>query len=232
MGNQILSKTEIAKRKLAHWASEFHRSPAEEWANASTHIAGVVFSIFALTFMCVLTAQGRDPYKIVSCAIYGFSLIVLFNASALYHLIWKWKVKAVFQIMDHLSIYLLIAGSYTPFALVTLRHGAVGWWIFGISWGLAVLGILSELLVKPRKEWLSLTIMLLMGWQIVCVFKTLINHISTSGLVMLIVGGGVYTLGVIFYAMDRVPYMHTIWHLFVLGGAVCHWVAITFGVLL
>lgn len=217
---------------MAKWASEFHRTSGEEWANAATHLAGLVFGIFALTFMCVLAAQQGDPRRVVSCAIYGSTLIVLYNFSMLYHLIWKWRVKAVFQIMDHISIYLLIAGTYTPFALVTLSESWRGWTIFGTAWGLAAIGILSEICIRPRKEWLALTITLLMGWQIILVFKTICSNLSTCALVMLIAGGVTYTLGVIFYAMDRVPYMHTIWHCFVLGGTVCHWVAITFGVIL
>lgn len=222
----------IKDSRLKRWALEFHRSSGEEWANAATHLAGLVFGIFALTFMCVLAAQGGEPRKIVSCAIYGVTLIVLYNFSMLYHLIWKWKVKAVFQILDHISIYLLIAGSYTPFALVTLKESWVGWAIFGCAWGLAAVGICAELLLRPRKEWLSITVTLLMGWQIVLAFRPLLNSISTLGLVMVIVGGVVYSIGVIFYVLDKVPYMHTVWHCFVLAGSVCHWVAITFGVIL
>lgn len=217
--------------QLSAWAKEFHRSAGEEWANASTHLLGVVFSIFALTFMCVITGQLRAPAKIVSGAIYGASLLLLYSSSMLYHLIWKWRVKAVFQELDHISIYLLISGSYTPFALVTLGGTGLGWWVLGISWGLCLLGILAEIFCKPRKEWLTLTITLLMGWQIIFCFKPVFTNLNTVGLAMLIVGGGVYTLGVIFYIMDKVPYMHTVWHVFTLGGSVCHWVAITFGVL-
>lgn len=218
--------------QLEKWANDFHRSSGEEWANAATHGAGLIFGIFALTFMCVLAAQQGDAKRIVSCAIYGSTLIVLYNFSMLYHLIWKWRVKAVFQIMDHISIYLLIAGTYTPFSLVTLSESWRGWTVFGIAWGLALIGILSEILIRPRKEWLALTITLLMGWQIIMVFKTVCANLDLCALTMLIIGGVTYTLGVIFYAMDRTPYMHTVWHCFVLGGTVCHWVAITFGVIL
>lgn len=215
--------------RIALWLKEFHRSSGEEWANFATHLAGMIFGIFALTFMCVLTAQQGDARKIVSCAIYGFTLIVLYNCSMLYHLVWRLPVKAVLQVFDHISIYLLIAGTYTPFTLVTLGNTAAGWTLFGVSWGLAALGILSELLIRPRREWIALLITLAMGWEIIFAFRPLMQHISHLGLVMLVIGGVVYTLGVIFYVMDRVPYMHTVWHCFVLGGSVCHWVAITFG---
>ena len=216
--------------KLAQWAQEFHRTSAEEWANAGTHLAGVVFGIFALTYMLVITSQQGDPRKIVSAAIYGTTLIVLYTFSTLYHLIWKWNVKAAFQVMDHISIYLLIAGSYTPYTLVTMRESPAGWISFGIAWGLATIGILSEIFLKPRREWLACTITLLLGWHIVLFFKVLYASISTLGLVMVIVGGVVYSIGVAFYVLDRTPYMHTVWHCFVLGGTICQWVSITFGV--
>ena len=216
--------------KLARWAREFHRSSGEEWANAGTHLAGVVFGIFALTYMLVITSQQGDPRKIVSAAIYGSTLVILYTFSCLYHLIWKWNVKAAFQVMDHISIYLLIAGSYTPYTLVTMKDSPAGWISFGIAWGLATLGILSEVLLKPRREWLACTITLLLGWHIVLFFKILCAFISTLGLVMVIVGGAVYSIGVAFYVCDRTPYMHTVWHCFVLGGTICQWVSITFGV--
>ncbi len=216
--------------KLAKWAKEFHRTSAEEWANAGTHLTGVVFGIFALTFMLVITSQQGDPRKIVSAAIYGTTLVILYTFSCLYHLIWKWNVKAAFQVMDHISIYLLIAGSYTPYTLVTLKDSPVGWTSFGIAWGLATIGILSEILLKPRREWLACTITLLLGWHSVFFFKILCAAISTLGLVMLIVGGVLYSAGVAFYVLDRTPYMHTVWHCFVLAGSICQWVSITFGV--
>ena len=219
-------------RTMQMWSTDFHRTPGEEWANFGTHLAGLVFGIFALTYMCVEAGRLGDARKIVGGALYGMSLIVLYNSSMLYHLANAWRVKGAFQIMDHISIYLLIAGSYTPFCLVTLRDTQVGFWILCTNWALAVGGILTELLVRPRKEWLAVTITLLMGWEIIFCIKPLYDRIGTLAWVMLLIGGGSYTVGVIFYVMDRVPYMHTIWHVFVLAASVCHWVGIMFGVML
>ena len=219
-------------RTMQMWSADFHRTPGEEWANFGTHLAGLVFGIFALTYMCVEAGRLGDARKIVGGALYGMSLIVLYNSSMLYHLANAWRVKGAFQIMDHISIYLLIAGSYTPFCLVTLRDTQVGFWILCTNWALAVGGILTELLVRPRKEWLAVTITLLMGWEIIFCIKPLYDRIGTLAWVMLLIGGGSYTVGVIFYVMDRVPYMHTIWHVFVLAASVCHWVGIMFGVML
>ena len=219
-------------RTMQMWSADFHRTPGEEWANFGTHLAGLVFGIFALTYMCVEAGRLGDARKIVGGALYGMSLIVLYNSSMLYHLANAWRVKGAFQIMDHISIYLLIAGSYTPFCLVTLRDTQVGFWILCTNWALAVGGILTELLVRPRKEWLAVTITLLMGWEIIFCIKPLYDRIGTLAWVMLLIGGGSYTVGVIFYVMDRVPYMHTVWHVFVLAASVCHWVGIMFGVML
>ena len=219
-------------RTMQMWSDDFHRTPGEEWANFGTHLVGLVFGIFALTFMCVEAGRLCDARKIVSAALYGVSLIVLYNSSMLYHLASTWRAKGAFQIMDHISIYLLIAGSYTPFCLITLKDTPVGYWVLCSSWILAVIGIVTETLVRPRKEWLAVTVTLLMGWEIIFCIKPLYDRIGTLGWVMLLIGGGAYTLGVIFYVMDRVPYMHTVWHAFVLVASICHWVGITFGVML
>lgn len=216
--------------QIRHWGQDFHRSTAEEWANFGTHFSGAVFSLFALTYMCVKTAETGDPRKIVSAAVYGTTLLVLYSASALYHLVRRWEVKGVLQAFDHISIYLLIAGSYTPFALVTLKDSPLGIWVLVVTWVLAAFGILAETVMKPRREWLTLLITLVMGWEAILFFKPLYRLLDTPGFVMLLVGGGLYTLGVPFYAMDRTPYMHTIWHAFVLAASVSHWVAIQFSV--
>ncbi len=216
--------------QMKHWGADFHRTIGEEWSNFGTHFAGVVFSIFALTFMCVKTAETGDARKIVSAAIYGTTLLVLYTASSLYHLVSKWRVKAFLQSFDHISIYLLIAGSYTPFALVALRNTPLGIWVLVITWVLALCGILSEIFVRPRKEWLAMLITISMGWELLFFFGTLMKSLNMLGFVMLVFGGGLYTGGAIFYAFDRVPYMHTVWHCFVLAASICHWVAIQFGV--
>ena len=203
----------------------FSRSRGEEWANAMTHLAGLVFGIVGLTLMCVFAAQRGTARHVVACAIYGTTLIIMFSNSMLYHLVKPIRVKSVLQVLDHISINLLIAGTYTPFALLALSP-KWGWSIFGIIWGLCLLGLLCDIFY--RRKWLALTISLMMGWLIVLVFQQLCANLSTAGLVLLVAGGVIYTLGVVFYAMERVPYMHIVWHVFVLGGAVCHWVAVTF----
>ena len=217
-------------QQMKHWGGDFHRTVGEEWSNFGTHFAGVVFSIFALTFMCVKTAESGDARKIVSAAIYGTTLVVLYCASSLYHLVSKWRVKAFLQSFDHISIYLLIAGSYTPFALVALQNRCLGIWVLVITWVLALFGILSETLIRPRKEWLAMLITISMGWELLSFFGALKDSLNMMGFVMLVVGGGLYTGGAVFYALDRIPYMHTVWHCFVLAASICQWVTIQFAV--
>ena len=216
--------------RLEKLKKAFHRTRAEEWANGITHLLGVCFGIVALTLMCVFAAQHGTARHIASCAIYGATLILLYKSSALYHLLSNLKAKRVMQIFDHVNIYLLIAGTYTPIALISLE-GRTGWVIFGIVWGLALLGILFETLAPKLATYASLPIYLAMGWTAVIAWGDVRAALPSGGFTMLVTGGVVYTLGVIFYVMDKVPYMHTIWHLFVLGGSVCHWVCITFYVI-
>ena len=230
--NQEQSTTEFyprtgkLRRLITYCRNEFHRSRAEEWANGISHFAGTIFSIVALVLLCVYAAKNRSALQVVSGAIFGTCLVLLYNNSTLYHLFKGYHSKKIFQLFDHLGIYLLIAGTYTPFALLTLR-GAQGWTVFGIVWGLALIGIVQESFFK-RREWLSLLIYLSMGWLIIFFFKTLLNNVSKPALILLISGGVSYTVGVIFYVMDKIPYMHTIWHFFVLGGSVCHWISVNF----
>ncbi len=210
---------------------EFHRSRGEEWANGITHLVGTIFSITALVLMVVSSAIHGTVWHVVSCSIYGTTLILLTLCSGLYHLLKGFRAKRVFQIFDHCTIYLLIAGTYMPFTFITMNHNAMGWTIFGIEWGLALCGVLVETLFPKIVKYASLPIYLIMGWLLVIDLKGFLANIPTGGLVMLTVGGLLYTLGVIFYLMDYTPYMHTIWHLFVLGGIVCQWVCIMFWVI-
>ena len=224
-------KAAKAKELEEFYKKEFHRTRSEEWANGITHMIGVVFGIVALTLMVVFAAFKGNAWHITSCAIYGATLIMLNFSSTMYHLVSGFTAKRVWQYFDHCTIYFLIAGSYTPFTLVTLR-GPCGWTIFGIVWGLTLLGVLLEVTMPPKYiMYTSLPIYVIQGWLIVTAFKSIMATLPTTGLVMLVVGGVVYTLGCIFYVMDNTPYMHTIWHLFVLGGNVCHWVCITFYVI-
>lgn len=202
----------------------------EEIANSITHGIGAVLSVAGLTLLVVLAAIYGDVWRIVSFSIYGTSLFLLYLASTLYHSIQQPKIKRVLRIFDHAAIYLLIAGTYTPFMLVSLR-GPWGWSFFGIIWGLAFLGIAFKAFFIGRYEKLATAAYVLMGWLCIAAFKEMLATLSPGGMAWVIAGGIVYTLGVIFYAWEKLPYNHAIWHLFVLGGSICHFFAILLYVL-
>jgi len=196
-----------------------------ERMNSITHLLGVVLAIVGLIFLVVRAAGTGDLWKIVSCSIYGGTLVTLYTSSTLYHSI-KGASKSVFQKFDHGAIYLLIAGSYTPFTLVTLR-GAWGWSLFAVVWGLAVIGILQDTLFVKRRRILSVIIYLLMGWIAMVAIRPLSRALPGAGMTLLVAGGLFYTVGIIFYALDnKIMYSHGIWHLFVLAGSACHFFAI------
>ena len=198
--------------------------------NAWTHLVGAVLSVTGAIILVVMAAAMGDPWKVVSVSIFSASLILLYSASTLYHSL-RGRAKIILRKLDHLSIYLLIAGTYTPFCLVTLR-GAWGWSLFGVVWGLALLGMLQE--IKPRSEAriMSLVIYAVMGWVIVVAIEPLLDHLEIAGFVWLAAGGLLYTIGIVFYAFDsRFRHWHGIWHLFVLGGSLAHYVAIAFYVI-
>ncbi len=193
--------------------------------NAWTHLVGAVLACIGAVWLLVLASLDGEPRKIVSVAIYGLTLILLYSISTLYHSL-QGRAKVVMRKLDHLSIYLLIAGSYTPFCLITL-HGAWGWWLFGIVWGLAVIGMLQE--IKPRSEArvLSIVIYAVMGWIVLVAVKPLIAALGTTGFAWLAGGGVLYTVGIIFFAYDsRFRHWHGIWHLFVMAGSLMHFVAV------
>ncbi len=204
----------------------------EEIASSITHGIGTGLSIAALSVLVVLASIYGDAWKIVSFSIYGATLIILYLASTLYHAIPNVKAKQFFRTMDHISIFFLIAGTYTPYTLVTLR-GPIGWTLFGLIWALAIIGMTLTILKVHRKHpVVSVSIYLLMGWLIVFAFKPLVSTLPRGGLALLIAGGLSYTFGVIFYALDKkLPYNHPIWHLFVLGGSACHFFSILLYVL-
>lgn len=211
---------------------EFHRTRGEELANGITHLLGIIMGVVGLTMMLVFASQYRSALYITSCAIFGTTLIILYTASTLYHFFKSFRVKSVFQLFDHCSIYLLIAGSYMPFVLLTIGQ-AKGWTIFGIEWGLAIIGILVEIFCS--RKWaniISLPIFIVMGWLVIFTIGDMKDTLSTPAFWLLCAGGISYTVGILFYVMDKVPYMHTVWHLFVLGGSVCHWISITFFIVL
>jgi len=192
-----------------------------ERMNSITHLLGVVLAIVGLIFLVVRAALTGDPWKIVSCSIYGGTLVTLYTSSTLYHSI-KGASKRVFQKFDHSAIYLLIAGSYTPFTLVTLR-GPWGWSLFAVVWGLAVIGILQDILFAKRRGILSVIIYLLMGWVAMVAIRPLSRALPGAGMALLVAGGLFYTIGIVFYALDKkIIHSHGIWHLFVLAGSVCH----------
>jgi hemolysin III len=198
--------------------------------NAWTHLVGALLACLGAIWLLVLAALDGELAKIVSAAIYGLSLILLYSISTLYHSL-RGRAKVVMRKLDHLSIYLLIAGSYTPFCLVTLA-GPWGWTLFGIVWGLAVIGMLQE--IKPRSEArvLSLVIYAVMGWIVLVAVKPLLAALGGAGFAWLLTGGICYTVGIVFFVFDeRFRHWHGIWHIFVMVGSLLHFIAILFYVL-
>jgi hemolysin III len=196
----------------------------EEIANSITHGIGALLSVAALVVMLVTAALHHSTWHVVACAVYGVSLILLYTCSTLYHAIRAPRAKYVFKILDHAAIYVLIAGTYTPFTLVSLR-GAWGWSLFGVVWTLAAAGIAFKCFFVDRMVTLSTTVYILMGWCAVVAVKPLFDALSWNGFAWLLAGGLSYTIGVIFFAMRR-RYAHAIWHLFVIGGSLCHFYAV------
>lgn len=194
--------------------------------NALTHLAGALMALAGTVVLIVLASLGGDPWKVASVSIYGASLILLYSFSTLYHSVRAGRAKDIFQKLDHQSIYLLIAGSYTPFCLVSLR-GAWGWSLFGTIWGLALLGSLMERWQKSVARTLSLVVYIVMGWVAVLAVVPLIGALGRAGFAWLAGGGLFYTVGIIFYVLDkRMKHAHGIWHLFVIAGSVAHYVAV------
>lgn len=206
---------------------EFRYSLGEEIANAITHGVGVVLSIIALTLMVVYASLGGDPWRIVSVSIFGATLIAMYLASTLYHAIPHPKAKRVMRIFDHCAIYLLIAGTYTPFLLVSMR-GPAGWTLFGVLWGLAAAGCILKALCMERWETLSVVLYVAMGWAVVATIKPALSAIPPIAIALMAIGGVAYTAGIIFYAWSRLPYHHAIWHLFVLAGSITHFIAVLY----
>ncbi|MEJ5306731.1 MAG: hemolysin III family protein [candidate division WOR-3 bacterium] len=199
----------------------------EEIFNSTTHGAGFLLSVVGLVLCVVFSVKVKNVYAIVSSSIYGASLILLYISSTLYHSFPEGKVKRVFKFFDHTSIYILIAGTYTPFALLPLR-GPLGWTIFGIIWGLALLGILFKTFFINKTDILSTIIYILMGWIIIFAIKQVYISIPKISFVFLVIGGISYTLGTIFYILDRLFFFHIVWHLFVLAGSITHFFSIFF----
>lgn len=200
-------------------------SMGEEIMNSITHGIGAALSVAGLTVLVVLAVLYGNVTQVVSFSIYGGSLIVLYLASTLYHSFQQPKVKRVLKFIDHAAIFFLIAGTYTPFLLLGVQ-GAWGWTFLFIIWGIAILGVSFKAIFFNRMQKASVMLYILMGWLSVLILRSLLDNIPVGGLIWLGLGGAAYTIGVIFYAMKKVPYMHGVWHLFVLAGSLCHYFAI------
>ena len=200
-------------------------SKEEELANRLTHGLAAILSLFGLVVLIVNAAKTGDPYRVVSCAIYGSVLSLFYLISTLYHSLRKAKARYVFRILDHAGIFVVIAGTYTPFTLVSLRAGR-GWMLFGIVWGLAIAGVIFKSLMTHKLVFLAPVFYIALGWLIVVDLEELLTMVPANGVAWLVAGGLCYTLGVAFYAIDRIPFNHAIWHLFVIAGSLCHYLAI------
>lgn len=206
---------------------ERHETPAEHLANAITHGLGFGLSVACLVLLVVFASMRRGTWEVVSCSVYGATLVILYLSSTLYHSIHWPRTRKVLNIIDHAAIYLLIAGTYTPYLLVPLR-GRLGWTLFGIIWGLAAIGIVFQALFISRYKILSTLSYVAMGWMVIVTIVPLWKALPGMAIIWLVIGGLCYTLGVVFYIWQRLKFAHAIWHLFVLAGSLCHYFGILF----
>jgi hemolysin III len=197
----------------------------EEIANSITHAVGIVFSIVGLGYLTDFARVHGTIWHIVSCSVFGATLILLYTVSTLYHSVRAPRAKFALRHLDHAAIFLLIAGTYTPFTLVSLR-GPWGWSLFGVIWGLAVFGIALQTSLLRRWAIASVVLYLAMGWAVVVAIKPMLASVPPPGLILLLIGGLAYTLGIVFYLWHRLPYHHAIWHVFVLAGSAFHFFAV------
>ena len=196
----------------------------EEIANSLIHGLGIGLSVAALVLLIMYAAPG-DMWRLASGIVYGLTLVLEYTASTLYHSFPQPKVKHVFKILDHAGIYMLIAGTYTPFTLVTIREDG-GWILFALVWTGAFIGMAAEAFWVYRPKWVSVVVYLAMGWAVIGAIRPLLDNLSPGGIWLLVAGGLAYTVGTIFYVLKQVRYTHAVWHLFVLGGAVCHFLVV------
>jgi len=206
----------ISARTYPYW---------EEFVNVLTHGIGFLMSVAALALMVVFASLDGNAWHIVGVSIFGASLVVLYLASTLFHWSVRPKVRKYLNVFDHSAIYVLIAGTYTPFLLVTL-NGPWGWSLFGVIWGLAIAGVVFKMFFTGRFDKLSLLIYVLMGWLILIAIVPLIQNLSTMGLIWLLIGGISYSIGAVFYLLNKMPFNHAIFHFWVLGGSICHFFAV------
>jgi hemolysin III len=207
---------------MAVTAETVHR---EEIANAVTHGVGALASAAAAAVLVTLAQLNGTRMQVISALVFGSSLVMLYTASTLYHAIPSAAAKRRLKVFDHCAIYMLIAGTYTPFALIGLR-GVVGWWLFGVAWGLATVGIIFKLFFTGRFKLFSTLVYIGMGWMSLFAIKPMLVKIPTAALMWLLAGGIAYTAGTLFYHNERLRYSHAVWHLFVLAGSACHFIAV------
>lgn len=202
-------------------ASTHTYSKKEELANAITHGIGVALSVAALVILIVFASLYGTVTHIISFTVFGVTMLLLYTNSTLLHSLPQGKVKDLFEIFDHASIYLFIAGTYTPVMLLVVP-GVISWVIFGLVWGLAIAGTIFKVFFVKRFLFMSTILYILIGWLAIFAIKPIMENLSTAGLIMLIAGGVLYTIGTIFYMWKMFPYHHAVWHVFVLGGSICH----------
>ncbi len=200
-------------------------SLGEEIANAVTHGVGAALSVAALVVLIFIAAMWGNGWHLASAIVYGVTMFLLYTASTLYHAITHPGARRVFKVIDHAGIYLLIAGTYTPFTLVTIRDEG-GWWLFAVVWTLAVAGISLEAFWVDRPKWASAVVYLGMGWLAIFAIKPIANNLEPAGVRLLIAGGLAYSLGTIFYLLKKVKWMHPVWHLWVLAGSLLHFLSV------
>ncbi len=201
---------------------------AEELANGITHGAGLIFSLAALPVIALMASGTREPLYIAGSVVFGITMVLVYLTSTVYHVLREGRAKQLFRVLDHSAIYLLIAGTYTPFALGALR-GPWGWTLLGVNWGLAVFGIVAKFTVGFRFPRLSTVLYLAMGWVGIVAIQPMLTRVPVAGLLWLLAGGLFYTGGVVFYATDaRVRYGHAVWHICVMAGTICHVVAVVY----
>ena len=197
----------------------------ENFANSIIHGVGFILSIIGMCVLIAFASIYGNVWHVVSCSIYGSTLVFLYTASTLYHSIQLYSAKRVLRTLDHSSIFLLIAGTYTPFTMVNLR-GPWGWSLFGVIWALAVIGILFQTTMLRKGAIVSVAFYVVMGWIVVAAIKPMLSSVDTGGLVLLLLGGVAYTTGIVFYVWRQLPYNHAIWHVFVLTGSALHFFAV------
>ncbi|MFH1753739.1 MAG: hemolysin III family protein [Candidatus Omnitrophota bacterium] len=202
----------------------------EEIVNSVTHGVALLLSVAGIALLIVLGSLKGDVWRLVSFSVYGVTLIILYTASTLYHSLHATRAKDVLRVIDHSAIYLLIAGSYTPFALVSLR-GGWGWSIFGVTWLLAIMGIAVKIFYMKKSLFISTAFYLAMGWLAVIAIRPVLQRLPAKGVAWLLAGGACYSIGAIFHFFKKTAFMHSIWHVFVMAGSICHYFAVLFYVL-